>query len=52
MMERLTKLRAPISPEVCESDLDNLSAKEWKLMAAAVKVFQSLDYATSELCAD
>lgn len=36
-MERLVKFRAPMSPELCKSDLDNLSAKERKIMAAAVK---------------
>ncbi|KAG0444628.1 hypothetical protein HPB47_013578 [Ixodes persulcatus] len=52
MMERLVELRAPISLELCESDVDNLSSREWKLMAAAVKVLQPLDQATTELCAD
>ncbi|KAL3207727.1 hypothetical protein MRX96_039545 [Rhipicephalus microplus] len=37
MMERLVELRAPISVELCNSDVDNLSSREWKLMAAAVK---------------
>ncbi|KAH9365830.1 hypothetical protein HPB48_013366 [Haemaphysalis longicornis] len=52
MMERLVELRAPISLELCESDVDNLSSTEWKLMASAVKVLQPLDQATTELCAD
>ncbi|XP_049275099.1 zinc finger BED domain-containing protein 4-like [Rhipicephalus sanguineus] len=52
MMERLAGLRAPISVELCDSDVDNLSSREWKLMAATVKVLQPLDQATTELCAD
>ncbi|KAH8019297.1 hypothetical protein HPB51_018809 [Rhipicephalus microplus] len=52
MMETLVELRAPISVELCDSDVDNLSSREWKLMAAAVKVLQPLDQATTELCAD
>ncbi|KAH8040937.1 hypothetical protein HPB51_013107 [Rhipicephalus microplus] len=52
MMERLVELRASISVELCDSDVDNLSSREWKLMAAAVKVLQPLDQATTELCAD
>lgn len=52
MMERLVELRAPISVELCDSDVDNLSSREWKLMAAAVKVLQPLDQTTTELCAD
>ncbi|KAG0416688.1 hypothetical protein HPB47_006225 [Ixodes persulcatus] len=53
MMERLVKLRAPISAELPESDfVENLSTKEWKLMAAVVKVLQPLQQATAELSAD
>lgn len=52
MMEGLVELRAPISVELCDSDVDNLSSREWKLMAAVVKVLQPLDQATTELCAD
>ncbi|XP_042148139.1 zinc finger BED domain-containing protein 4-like [Ixodes scapularis] len=53
MMERLVKLRAPISAELSESDsVENLSTKEWKLMAAVVKVLQPLQQATAELSAD
>ncbi|KAG0434299.1 hypothetical protein HPB47_019203 [Ixodes persulcatus] len=40
MMDRLVKLRAPISAERSERDsVDNLSTKEWELMAA-VQPFQ------------
>ncbi|KAH7946295.1 hypothetical protein HPB49_022830 [Dermacentor silvarum] len=52
MTERLAELRAPISVELCESDVDNFNSKEWKLLAAVVKVLQPLDQATTELCAD
>lgn len=52
MMERLVELHAPISVELCHSDVDNLSSREWKLMAAAMKVLQPLDQAMTELCAD
>lgn len=52
MMERLVELCAPISLKLCESDVYNLSSREWKLMAAAVKVLQPQDQATTELCAD
>lgn len=47
MMERLVTLRVPISVELCECDVDNLNYKEWKLMAAAVKVLHPLDQATT-----
>ncbi|KAH7977182.1 hypothetical protein HPB51_026968 [Rhipicephalus microplus] len=52
MIERLVELRAPISVELCDLDVDTLSSREWKLMAVAVKVLQPLDQATTELCAD
>ncbi|KAH6933470.1 hypothetical protein HPB50_015418 [Hyalomma asiaticum] len=52
MMERLVELRAPIPVELCDSDVDNLSSREWKVMAAAIKVLQPLDQATTELCTD
>lgn len=53
MLARLLKLRAPISVELSESDsVENLSAQEWKLMNAVVKVLQPLEQATAELSAD
>ncbi|KAL3220223.1 hypothetical protein MRX96_030045 [Rhipicephalus microplus] len=44
MMERLVELCAPISVELCDSDVDNLSSREWKLMAAAVKVLPAIPH--------
>lgn len=53
MLARLLKLRAPISVELSESDsVENLSAQEWKLMNAIVRVLQPLEQATAELSAD
>lgn len=52
MMERMVELGAPISLKFCESNLDNLSSKEWTLMAAAAKVLQPLEQATTEPRAD
>ncbi|KAH9373320.1 hypothetical protein HPB48_018373 [Haemaphysalis longicornis] len=53
MLARLLKLWAPISVELSESDsVENLSAQEWKLMNAIVRVLQPLEQATAELSAD
>ncbi|KAH6942679.1 hypothetical protein HPB50_009230 [Hyalomma asiaticum] len=53
MMTRLLKLRKPITVELSERDaVDNLTAAEWKLMTAAVKVLDPLAQATTELSGD
>ncbi|KAH6927423.1 hypothetical protein HPB50_003458 [Hyalomma asiaticum] len=53
MMTRLLKLRKPITVELSECDaVDNLTAAEWKLMTAAVKVLDPLAQATTELSGD
>ncbi|KAH6947104.1 hypothetical protein HPB50_017086 [Hyalomma asiaticum] len=43
IMERLVELRASISVKLCDSDVDYLSSREWKLMVVAVKALQPLD---------
>ncbi|KAL3184896.1 hypothetical protein MRX96_030789 [Rhipicephalus microplus] len=53
MMTRLLKLRKPITVELSECDaVDNLTAAEWKLMTAAVKVLDPLAQARTELSGD
>ncbi|KAH9366723.1 hypothetical protein HPB48_008776 [Haemaphysalis longicornis] len=53
MLVRLLKLWAPIAVELSGSDsVENLSAQEWKLMNAVVRVLQPLQQATAKLSAD
>ncbi|XP_049275497.1 zinc finger BED domain-containing protein 4-like [Rhipicephalus sanguineus] len=53
MTSRLLKLRKPIIVELLECDgVDNLTAPEWKLMTAVVKVLDPLAQATTELSGD
>ncbi|KAH7979693.1 hypothetical protein HPB49_010602 [Dermacentor silvarum] len=53
MMTRLLKLRKLITMELLECDgVDNLTAAEWKLITAAVKVLDPLTQATTELSED
>ncbi|KAL1472965.1 hypothetical protein MTO96_039036 [Rhipicephalus appendiculatus] len=53
MMSRLLKLRKPITVELSECDgVDNLTAAEWKLMTADVKVLDPLAQATTVLSGD
>lgn len=53
MMARLLRLRGPITLELSESDaVENLTTSEWKLLAAAVRVLQPLDQATTALSGD